>query len=236
MTGARFWSARRCWSRRCCAAPVGRADDRRQVRAVVGRRTYRRECRRAGRGRPDHPGVVEAPPANATVIDLSRYTGLPGSSTRTRTSPTTGTARPARGRGGQRRTPAETVFLAQDNAIRTLQTGVTTVRDLNAGNDMDFAMRDLVARGTMIGPRIFASGPGLSARQGAAPNPEAMRAAGRRSRQGGRGLDQGLRLARRLRQRRWHADGDVRRNARGGRARPSTRAAAWRFIPTARRA
>ena len=27
----------------------------------------------------------------------------------------------------------------------------------------------------MIGPRIFASGPGLSARQGAAPDPDAMR-------------------------------------------------------------
>ncbi len=77
---------------------------------------------------------------------------------------------------GQRRLPAVTVFLAQENARKTLETGVTTVRDLNAGNDMDLAMRELTASGAMIGPRIFASGPGLSARAGAAPDPAAMRA------------------------------------------------------------
>jgi imidazolonepropionase-like amidohydrolase len=66
------------------------------------------------------------------------------------------------------------VFLAQDNARRTLETGVTTIRDLNAGNDMDLAMRELIASGAMIGPRMFVSGPGLSARQGQPPDPEAM--------------------------------------------------------------
>ncbi len=69
---------------------------------------------------------------------------------------------------GQRRLPAVTVYLAQANARRTLETGVTTVRDLNAGNDMDLAMRDLIAMGAMVGPRMFASGPGLSARPGSA--------------------------------------------------------------------
>jgi imidazolonepropionase-like amidohydrolase len=76
---------------------------------------------------------------------------------------------------GQRRLPAVTVFLAQENARRTLETGVTTVRDLNAGNDMDFAMRELTRSGAMVGPRIVASGPGLSARQGASPDPDTMR-------------------------------------------------------------
>ena len=120
--------------------------------------------------------MTGTPPKGATVVDLSRYTGLPGLiDAHTHItyywdrSPGT---RPRR----QRRTPAETVFLAQENGIRTLETGVTTVRDLNAGNDMDFAMRDLTRAGAMIGPRIFASGPGLSARAGAAPNPAAMQA------------------------------------------------------------
>jgi imidazolonepropionase-like amidohydrolase len=51
------------------------------------------------------------------------------------------------------------------------------VRDLGASADSDFAMRDLIAMGAMAGPRIFAAGQGLSARQGAAPDPEAMRKA-----------------------------------------------------------
>jgi imidazolonepropionase-like amidohydrolase len=60
-------------------------------------------------------------------------------------------------------------FVAQENARRARETGVTTVRDLNAGNDMDFAMRELIASGAMIGSRILASGPGLSGRPGAMP-------------------------------------------------------------------
>jgi imidazolonepropionase-like amidohydrolase len=68
-----------------------------------------------------------------------------------------------------------TVFLAQENARRTLETGVTTIRDLNASNDMDFAMRELTRAGAMPGPRIVASGPGLSSRAGATPDPDAMR-------------------------------------------------------------
>ena len=76
---------------------------------------------------------------------------------------------------GQRRLPAVTVFLAQENARRTLETGVTTVRDLNAGNDMDFAMRELTQVGRDDRSADLRLGPGLSARQGAAPDPDAMR-------------------------------------------------------------
>ena len=118
---------------------------------------------------------TDGPPRGAEVIDLRRYTGLPGlidlhTHITYYWDRTPGT-RPR----GQRRLPAVTVFLAQDNARRTLETGVTTIRDLNASADTDFAMRELTRIGAMIGPRMFVSGPGLSARQGAQPDPGAMR-------------------------------------------------------------
>ena len=104
-------------------------------------------------------GAAAIPPG-AEVVDLRRFTGLPGLiDAHTHITYFWDRAPGTRPRG-QRRLPAVTVFLAQENARRTLETGVTTVRDLNAGNDMDLAMRDLVARGAMVGPRIFASGPG----------------------------------------------------------------------------
>ena len=114
-------------------------------------------------------------PPGATVVDLSRYTGLPGLiDAHTHITYYWDRAPGTRPRG-QRRLPAVTVFVAQENARRTLETGVTTVRDLNASNDMDFAMRELTRSGAMTGPRILASGPGLSARAGATPDPDGMR-------------------------------------------------------------
>lgn len=115
-----------------------------------------------------------AVPKGAEVIDLRKYTGLPGLIDLHTHITYYWDRQPGTRPRGQRRLPAVTVFLAQDNARRTLATGVTTVRDLNAGNDMDLAMRELVASGAMIGPRILASGPGLSARQGQPPDPAAM--------------------------------------------------------------
>ena len=117
-----------------------------------------------------------AVPAGATVTDLRAFTALPGLiDVHTHITYFWDRAPGTRPRG-QRRLPAVTVFLAQENARKTLETGVTTVRDLNAGSDMDLAMRELTASGAMVGPRIFASGPGLSARAGAPPDPAAMRA------------------------------------------------------------
>jgi imidazolonepropionase-like amidohydrolase len=57
--------------------------------------------------------------------------------------------------------PAVEVFLARKGAMRTLEAGVTTVRDLGADQYMDIAMRDLINRGEMIGPRMFVVGYGL---------------------------------------------------------------------------
>jgi len=110
------------------------------------------------------------------VVDLRKYTGLPGLIDLHTHITYFWDGKPGTNPRGQRRLPAVTVYLAQENARRTLETGVTTVRDLNAGNDMDFAMRDLIAMGAMVGPRIFASGPGISARQGQTLDPATVKA------------------------------------------------------------
>src|SRR6188768_2052491 len=111
-------------------------------------------------------------PAGAT--DLRRYTAIPGLIDLHTHITYYWDRKPGTRPLGQRRRPAVTVFLAQDNARRTLETGVTTVRDLGASGETDFAMRDLVAMGAMKGPRMFVAGQGISAGRGWTPDPAAM--------------------------------------------------------------
>jgi imidazolonepropionase-like amidohydrolase len=115
-----------------------------------------------------------AVPAGAQVIDLRKYTGLPGLIDLHTHMTYYWDRKPGTRPRGVQRLPAVTVYLAQDNARRTLETGVTTIRDLNAGNDMDLAMRELVASGAMVGPRMFVSGPGLSSRPNQPLNAETV--------------------------------------------------------------
>ena len=103
-------------------------------------------------------------PAHAQIIDLSKFTGLPGlidvhTHMTIYTDETPGqpmlkqlTANP----------PAVEVFLARKGALRTLEAGVTTVRDLGSDQYEDIAMRDLINHGEMVGPRMFVCGYGLT--------------------------------------------------------------------------
>src|ERR1700722_4828802 len=96
-------------------------------------------------------------PSDAQAVDMSRYTALPGlidvhtHMTYVLTANRIGQA----GRG------AAAVYLSQDNAKKTLETGVTTVRNLGASDYADIAMRDLINAGMMPGPRMYVSGYGL---------------------------------------------------------------------------
>lgn len=102
-------------------------------------------------------------PAGAQEIDLTRYTGLPGLiDVHTHlTYAWDGTPGTNPWQQLSARPTAATVYLAQVNAKHTLETGVTTVRDLGSWDYMDIAMRDLIASGAMMGPRMFVCGYGL---------------------------------------------------------------------------
>ena len=108
-------------------------------------------------------------PAGAEIVDRSKYYGLPGlidvhthSTIYTDETPPTTTGQTVPMLKQLSNSPAVEVFLARKGAMRMLEAGVTTVRDLGADQYMDIAMRDLINRGEMIGPRMFVSGYGLN--------------------------------------------------------------------------
>lgn len=127
-----------------------------------------------GQGKSRGPGVIavkgdriasigDAVPPGAKVVDLSRYTAIPGlidaHTHMTYYWDRTPGTRPWVQIGTL---PNQvTVFLAQENARKALESGVTTVRDLGSWEGNDLAMRDLIQRGAMVGPRMFVAGNGL---------------------------------------------------------------------------
>lgn len=115
-------------------------------------------------------------PDGAQEVDLRRYTAIPGlidlhthvTYFWDRAPGTTPL------RQSVRRTPEQTAKAAAENARRTLETGVTTIRDLGATGGADLLMRDQVNAGTLIGPRMFVAGRGISARRGGGPTADAI--------------------------------------------------------------
>ena len=61
-----------------------------------------------------------------------------------------------------RLSPADKAFKAAQYALSTVLAGFTTVRDLGGSDGVDLALRDAVARGDVVGPRIFTAGKSLS--------------------------------------------------------------------------
>jgi imidazolonepropionase-like amidohydrolase len=99
-------------------------------------------------------------------IDLTRFTTIPGL-----IDVHTHMTYVLENRVSQSARPAAVVYLAQENARKTLETGVTAVRDLGASDYADIAMRDLIANGQMTGPRMFVAGYGLMVTRGRTPSP-----------------------------------------------------------------
>lgn len=109
-----------------------------------------------------------AVPVGATVMDLRAYTGIPGMiDVHTHMTYYWDHAPGSRpfGRGNTVRTGPELATVAMENARLTLETGVTSVRDLGAGRYVDILMRNRINRGEAVGPRMFVAGSGLSRRQ-----------------------------------------------------------------------
>lgn len=114
------------------------------------------------------------PPAGARVVDLSRYTVLPGLiDSHTHLLYLESPAGDLTTQGAKALIIEGTPLRALHGAARGrtfLAAGITTVRDLgNSGHFGDVALREAIKDGSVDGPRILAAGPGLSPEGGQFP-------------------------------------------------------------------
>src|SRR5438874_1038805 len=97
-------------------------------------------------------------PADAKVIDLSSMTVLPGLID-CHTHLADGPTDDGDPFSQLKRTAAQVAFQSVPNARKMLESGFTTVRDVGVYRALnDVAMRDAIAKGFIIGPRMYVAG------------------------------------------------------------------------------
>ncbi|MBI2516195.1 MAG: amidohydrolase family protein [Opitutae bacterium] len=101
-----------------------------------------------------------APAAGDTVVDLRNATVLPG--LMDMHVHLTGEQSPTSYSEQFFLNPADFALRSTVYAKRTLLAGFTTVRDLGASDNLNNSLRDAIAKGWVVGPRIFSTGKALA--------------------------------------------------------------------------